>query len=661
MSSINFNKEQLSDLEFSLKREILLANDTGAYYSTTIANCHTRKYHGLFIVPQPQIDDNRYVLLSSLDETIVRKEQKMHLAAHRYPDTYFPQGYRHLESFSYKHIPQWIVKAEDIELCKEVLIVQNEDRVLTRYTVTKADAPFELRFDPFLSFRNIHTLGKVNMNGHKKTGKADNGASYKLYDGFSTLFLQFSRKPDFVAAPDWYYNIEYTREQERGYDYKEDLYTPGYFKIKLKKGDSVVFSAATSEIAPRKLSHLFEREIKSHHPLNNFSDYLENAGAQFIIYPNDETEIMAGYHWFGPWGRDTFIALPGLTLATGKPELCKKIIDANLKYLKNGLFPNVGRGENAAYNSADASLWFFWALQQYTYSTGTIGAAWEDYGDVMRSILNEYRKGTLYNIHMEDNGLLYAGSPGIAVTWMDAIVNGKPVTPRTGFAVELNALWYNAVCFALECAQHANDKNFIHEWYSLSEQINVSFTETFWNEEKGYLADCVNGSHHDWSLRPNQVIAASLPFSPINGEIKGSVLTIVKDKLLTPRGLRTLSPDDREYKGLYYGDQNNRDHAYHQGTVWPWLFGHFAEASLKMDNEGAKKFIETMYENFTPAINEYGVGTIAEIYDGEAPYNARGAISQAWSVAELLRTREMLKGHLYKRVVKKGVEETLTI
>ena len=639
-------------MEFSLQREILLVNHNRAYCSSTLANCNTRKYHGLLVVPQPHIDDNNYVLLSGLDETIIRGDKRIQLGTHRYPFVYSPQGYKFIGEFTYERCPQWSIRAEDIVINKEMLIVKDEDRVLIRYTVAQADTPVELRFDPFLAFRNIHTLSKANLDANKKAEKISNGVSFKLYKGFSNLFIQFSRKADFVAAPDWYYNVEYTREQERGYDYSEDLYSPGYFKVKLKKGDQIVFSAGISEISPRKLNNLFEHELKTRKPLHGFKDCLDYAAEQFIVKIN-EPEIMAGYHWFGPWGRDTFIALPVLTLSNGKPELCRKILDANLKHLKNGLLPNVGKGKNAAYNSADASLWFIWAIQQYIYHSETIGIAWEKYGDAIKSILDNYHKGTLYNIHTEDNCLLFAGEPGVAVTWMDAVVNGKPVTPRTGFAVDLNALWYNAICFALECAEHAGDKKFINKWISLPVQIELSFTETFWNDEKGYLADCVNSTHHDWSLRPSQVIAASLPFSPISEDIRNSLLNSVKDKLLTPRGLRTLAPRDENYKGIYHGTQHTRDLAYHQGTVWPWLLGHFAEAYLKIDGDKHKEMLQSIYENFAPAVLEYGIGTIAEIYDGDAPHEPKGAISQAWSVAELLRMRAMIIGPSHKTRVQK--------
>jgi predicted glycogen debranching enzyme len=316
-----------------------------------------------------------------------------------------------------------------------------------------------------------------------------------------------------------------------------------------------------------------------------------------------------------------------------------------LENLENGLFPNTGKKNTATYNTADASLWFIWALQQYAMHTKTLSKIWDEYGSHIKSVLENYRSGTLHHIHMLENNLIYAGEPGVAVTWMDAIVDGKPVTPRIGMAVELNALWYNAIRFALEVAAFGKDKKFISEWESLPIQIETSFEKTFWNEEKKYLADVVNDSFTDWSLRPNQVIAASLPYTPIRDEIKKSILKTVKEKLLTPRGLRTLSPDDANYKGVCFGSQRERDLAYHQGTVWPWLLGHFAEAYMKTFEESAMPFIQSIYENFAPAVLEYGIGTIAEIYDGDEPHKARGTISQAWSVAELLRIRSMMSAN----------------
>ena len=643
MSVMQFSKEQLINLDFSRSREWLQANDKGAYSSSTLVNCHTRKYHGLFVAPQPQLDDKMYVLLSSLDETILYRDKKIQLATHDYPGTCFPEGYRYLEDFSYSNICRWNILADDFQIRKELLFVKGENQLLIKYTLTETKHnSVQMMFNPLLAFRNIHAVSKANINVNRKTENVSNGIRLKMYAGFDDLFLQLSKKAVFVNAPDWYYHHEYSLEKERGYEFQDDLYCPGYFKLSLKKGEQIIFSVSLTETNPRKIKGLFESELKNDIQLRDFKECLEHAAEQFITSNNNGTEVIAGFHWFGRWGRDTFISLPGLTLATGKFHICKAVLDTMLKELKDGLFPNTGYGQHAAYNTADASLWFFWALQLYAARTASIVHVWKEYGTKMKFILKHYRKGTLHAIHMENNGLLYAGEPGTAVTWMDAMADGKPVTARTGMPVELNALWYNAVCFSLEAASAAGEQKFIDEWKSLPAQIESSFVSIFWDEEKGYLADCVNGHQKDWSFRPNQVIAISLPYSPLNDNMKNSVLEKTEEKLLTPRGLRTLAPGEENYKGCYAGDQRTRDMAYHQGTAWPWLSGHFAEAYLKIHGKNGLPFVQTMYKNFASAINEYGIGTIAEVYDGDAPYKAGGAISQAWSVAELLRMGDLI-------------------
>jgi predicted glycogen debranching enzyme len=660
MPFIHFSKEQLHDPHFSLEREIVQANSTGAYCSSSLLNCNTRKYHGLLVTPQPQLDENQYVLLSALDETIFQGAKKTQLATHHYPNTYYPEGYFHLEDFSYERIPQWIIKEGDLILKKEIMLAQDEERVFIRYTIIESKNPLLFRFDPFLAFRTIHTLSKSNNHVNRKTEKISNGIKLKMYSGFSNLFLQFSKQTEFIATPDWHYNNEYKQERERGYEYREDLYCPGYFKLSVKKGDQLIFSAGLTEVGPRRLKTLFESQLKKHIPIHNFKDCLEKAARQFVVNAEKRAEIIAGFHWFGRWGRDTFIALPGLTLATKQPKICKAVLDTMLKDLKDGLFPNCGSREKAVYNTADASLWFFWALQQYAIHTGTASQIWKEYGVKMKSILGHYRKGTGHNIHMMDNGLLFSGEPGVAVTWMDAVVDGKPVTPRVGMTVELNTLWYNAIRFSLETAALSGDRKFIKEWESLPFQIESSFREIFWDKDKGYLADYVNAHHTDWSLRPNQIFAASLPYSPIDDEIKRSLIEKIEQELLTPRGLRTLSPDDKHYKGSYHSDQRSRDLAYHQGTVWPWLLGHFAEAYIKLHSNKAETMIQLLYENFAPAVLEYGIGTIAEIYEGDKPHNARGAISQAWSVAELLRIRAMITENQQETKETSGTLQTVS-
>lgn len=649
MIKIQYYKEEILKPESSGK-EFILSNRLETYCSTTITGLNTRKYHGLLVTPQHQLDGERFILLSSLDETVIQDENDFKLATHKYPGSYYPEGYKFIEQFSYLKTPEWLFKINDIILKKELLLVSDVERVLLRYTVMEADEPFKLMLEPLLAFRKIHTLTRSNLAANKKFERIENGVKFKLYGGFNNLCIQLSRKVEYVPVPDWFYNIEYPLEQERGYSYQEDLYRPGYFKLRLKKGDAFVISAGLEEVGTRTLNPLFNKEFKSRKELNSMDTMLESAALQLLVYSPRSASVIAGLPWFGQWGRDTFIALPGLTLSTGHPELFNLVIKEMLKRLKEGLFPNTGN----SYNSADAPLWFFWSLQQYAAYTGSSRQLWKHYGARMKSILENYRIGTLYNIHCEHNGLLYVGAQGNAVTWMDAVVNGKPVTPRTGCPVEINALWYNAVCFALECAKHSKDNEFIFSWENLPSQIESSFNKAFKSPDKEYLADCVSGDFskgdvfiQDWTLRPNQIFALSLPYSLVNIKEAKVILETINEKLLTPRGLRTLTKDDPNYKGKYRGDHNTRDIAYHQGTVWTWLTGHFAEAYLKVYGDEGLPFVQSIYDNFASALTEYGLGTIAEIYDGDEPYKANGAPSQAWSVAELLRIRDMLKG-IYK-------------
>ncbi|MCX6181064.1 MAG: glycogen debranching enzyme N-terminal domain-containing protein [Bacteroidetes bacterium] len=644
MSLLHFNKAQLADFIGSSEKEFLETNKTGAYCSSSLVLCNTRKYHGLLVARQPKIDDHSYVLLASLNETVTQSLKSYELGTNQYPNTLYPQGYSFLEEYVGDKIPTWIFKVGGVTLKKEMLLVENEDRVLVRYTYLAGKGDIDFKIDPFTAFRKIHTVGKSNEEASLSCVVVENGIEYKMYPQYDSLFFQLSNSTHFINSPNWFFNVEYLRELDRGYEFREDLFSPGSFTTTIKKGEELIFSAGTKKTSAKKLSALFASEEQKIKTVKNFSDCLEKAAAQFIANTKKGTEICAGYHWFGRWGRDTFISLPGLTLETNQPEVCKSIIDTMLKDLKGGLLTNIGVGEAARYNSADASLWFFWALQKYVQHTGTSKNTWKEYGAKMKDILENYRKGTLYNIHMQENGLLYGGQEDVALTWMDAMVDNRPVTPRAGLAVDLNALWYNAICFSLEMAQLAGDKKFVAAWQDIPARLQASFKNMFWSVDNNYLADCIDGNHFDWSLRPNQVFAISLPYPLIDGEMAVSVLQEVKENLLTPRGLRTLSQNDRMYRGLYRGDQRERDLMYHQGVVWPWLLGHFAEAYLKVHGNKGKYLIKEIYDSFAPAINEYGLGSIAEIYDGDAPHKAVGTISQAWSIAELLRIRGMIKG-----------------
>jgi len=638
MAYLKFDKAQLINLEYSLSKEFIRSNRAGSYSSSTLIYCNTRKYHGLLVSPVENLDDERHVLLSAVDETIIERENEFNLGIRKYQgDIYSPRGHKYVRDFLSDPTPTLVYRVGGVIIVKECLLVEKEEQVLIRYTITESDVPIKMRFRPFLAFRNVHSLSKANMYANTRATLIPNGAKFKLYDGYPFLHLQFSKEAEFVPSPDWYYNIEYNKELRRGYDYKEDLLVPGYFELKAKKGDSIIFSASTLKAGPEQLSRKFTSEVNKRIPRDSFKNCLINAAQQFIIRKNKKTEIIAGFPWFGTWGRDTFISLPGLTLAIGDVATCKSVLDTQVSKMKNGLFPNMGSEDNPAFNTVDASLWFFWAVQQYTKEVKTYTTIWRLYGKAMKTVLEAYRSGTSYNIKMHENGLIYAGEPGKALTWMDAVVNGKPVTPRIGFPVEINALWYNAIRFSLDLAKKARDTVFVSEWGSLPELIKDSFIKAFWDPQKGYLADVVDYTTKDWSVRPNQVIAVSMDYSMLAPDIKKEVLNVVQRDLLTPRGLRTLSPTNTNYKGMYKGTQEMRDMAYHQGTVWPWLLEHFCEGYINLYKESGFAFLGQLINGFEPVMTELGIGTIPEIFDGDPPHRARGAISQAWSVAALLR------------------------
>jgi len=638
MAYLKFDKTQLINLEYSLSKEYVRSNRAGSYSSTTLIYCNTRKYHGLLVSPVENLDGDRHVLLSSFDETIIERENEFNLGIHKYQgDIYSPRGHKYIRDFLADPIPTLVYRVGGVVMTKESLLVEKEEQLLIKYTINESDVPIRLRFRPFLAFRNMHTLSKANLYANTRIKFIANGVKSRLYDGYPFLHMQFSTKVEFIPAPDWYYGIEYNKELRRGYDYKEDLFVPGYFEMSARKGDVILFSASTTEARPDQLKRKFTLELGKRIPRDSFKNCLINAAQQFIVKKNKKTEIIAGFPWFGSWGRDTFISLPGLTLAIGDTQTCKDVLDTQVLKLKNGLFPNMGSEENPAFNSVDAPLWFFWAVQQYAREVKDFTLVWQDYGKAMKSILNEYRQGTSFGIVMHENGLIYQGHPGKALTWMDAVVNGKPVTPRMGYAVEINALWYNAVQFCLDLAKREKDNRFFKEWESMPVLIRDSFLNTFWDVKKGYLADVVDGNYKDWSVRPNQVIAASLEFSPVDTEIKKAVLNVVERDLLTPRGLRTLSPKNESYRGIYKGTQEQRDLAYHQGTVWPWLLEHFCEGYMNLHKESGIGFLERLINDFEPVMIELGIGTMPEIFDGDPPHRARGAISQAWSVAALLR------------------------
>lgn len=638
MKEIVFEKNELINLESSLNKEIIETSTEGAYATTTLTNCNTRKYHGLFIVNQPKIDDEYHVLLSSLDETIINHNFTFHLALHKFPNnTYVPKGHKYIESYDLIKIPRVIYRIGDIVFEKEFCFL-SDNRLLIRYFVREANEEVILRLNPFLAFRQRHQLSKVNTYVDTSYQEVENGIKIRLYKNYDSLYMQFDKKINYIHSPDWYYNFEYLCESNRGYDSREDLITTGYFEAYLNKGDELFFISSLNGVNPRDIKKEFKKELGSREPLDSFDALLRRASNMFFVNRGNNLDVLAGYPWFGRWGRDSFIALPGLCIGLNNKNYFIRAIDTLIRDMKNGLFPNMGE----AYNSVDAPLWFFWALQKYVDWTGEKDMVWNKYKNTFINILKSYRYGENQGIEMLDNGLIWSGIEGKALTWMDAVVDGSPVTQRKGLCVEINSLWYNAIKFCIELAENNSDSEFINEWSGLSSLIEDNFKPCFWSKDIGYLADYIDGEYKDFSVRPNMIFACSLKYTCLSEKIRGLIIDRIKKELLTPIGIRTLSPTHKNYKDTYSGNQAQRDNSYHQGIAWPWLLGHFIEGYLKINKEEAIGYGECWLEAFEMRIKENGVGTIGEISDGVSPFNEGGCYNQAWSVAEVMRIRYML-------------------
>lgn len=650
MAAIHFDKTELGNLEYSLNREMLATNRAGGYMSTTMVCCNTRKYHGLVVCPKNDEDENNYVLLSSVDETVVQHEQSFNLAIHRFPGIYEPRGHKYITDFKYTPTPTITYRVGGVVLRKELLWVHERTQLLIRYTLEEAKSQTFLRLRPFLAFRNTHTVGRANLFADGRSYPIPGGVKNRLYEGFPFLHMQTNLESEFVAAPDWYYNFEYTEELRRGYPAHEDLLTTGYFEAEIKKGQSIIFSCSTEEIEPRNLDTVFAEELARRSDKIDVLSCLRHSARQFVVRHGKKTEVVAGYPWFGRWGRDTFIALPGITLTQGNVEACRAVIDTMTNEMSDGLFPNMG----TAYNSVDAPMWFYWTLQALEKQIkGGRKEIWKNYSGAMKSVLEAYRRGIGENIRVHDNMLVWASSPiAHAMTWMDAVVDGHPVTPRDGYQVEINALWYNAVCYTLELAKEANDTEFVAQWNQVPAVIKESFLRTFWFEKESYLADFVDGYGQNTFIRPNQIIACSMPYCMLDEEQKLNVVSIVRQHLLTPMGLRTLSPRNPLYQGRCEGDQPTRDRAYHQGTVWPWLLEHYVKTNFDLAGKLFLPQAEEILHNFDEEISLYGLASVAEIFDADPPHHPRGSISQAWSVGAILRINEMIEQYRDDKEIK---------
>lgn len=638
-----FKPEQLKQYDFASKFEWLETNGVGGYSSCTVAGANTRRYHGILVAAtQPPV--GRMVVLSKLEETIVTKDKRFELSANQYPGAVYPQGFQYLKRFDRNIFPEFTYECDGVELKKTIVGIHGENTVVILYELTKSKAPITLELKPFESCKDFHSEAKANDSIYQNY-LFDEGVFQTMnYEGCPEIFISVPGS-SFVDGKAWYYNYEHAVEQFRGLDYTEDLFTHGHFEVALKQGDKLGVIVSVEETRGRDAVELIGKEkLRREELMKPFAQSealrrLALAADQFIVKRGDLNTIVAGYPWFSDWGRDTMISLPGLCIATGRHHDLKNILKAFANSVSEGMLPNrfPDFGEHPEYNTIDATLWFFVAIYRYYQASKDITFITE-IAPVLTDIIEWHYKGTRYNIRVDENdGLLSGGQDGVQLTWMDAKVDGWVVTPRRGKAVEINALWYNALnilsFFDTELGDETNSK----KWKEKADKVNESFNEKFWNELRGCLYDYIDGDDKNPDLRPNQLYAISLPFPVLTKQRATRVLKVVTDQLYTPKGLRSLERSHPDYKHQYGGSIYSRDGAYHQGTVWGYLIGPYVDAYIFVKRDKGKKEASKIIEDYMKSMDERCVGSISEIFDAEEPYTSRGCFAQAWSVAEALR------------------------
>lgn len=647
MGYLKFEKALMTNLQDSLPRELLRTNRSGAYSCSTIVDCNTRKYHGLFVVPVPGLDDENHVLLSSVDPTVIQHGAAFNLGLHKYHGgNYSPNGHKYIREFDCDKVPTTIYKVGNAVLKKEVVLQCYEERILVRYTLLEGQGTTLLQFRPFLAFRSVREFTHENAAINREYHNVENGIATCLYEGYPQLFMQFSKYNEFHYEPYWYRGLEYPKEEDRGYHSDEDLYVPGYFEMKIRKGESIVFSGSTSEIKTSKLKRLFDDEVEIRQPRDNFFHCLVNAAHQFHNRKkNDDRYILAGYPWFKCRARDQFISLPGLTLNIEEQDYFELVMETAQRGLREFMKNDPLTVEMQDIDQPDVMLWCIWALQQYAKEAGKESCL-KLYGDFLREMMTYIENGKHPNLFLHANGLLYAEGKDRAITWMDGMLDGKPVNPRSGYIVEFNALWYNNLKFVAWLFSDTSDTEYASHLEQMAEECKTAFIDTFMNNY-GYLYDYVDGNMVDWSVRPNMILAAALDYSPLDQSQKKSVIDICTRELLTPKGLRSLSPKSGGYNPICTGDRDYRTRMYHQGTAWPWLGGFYLEACLKLYKRTRLSYVERQLIGYEDEVLNHCLGTIPEYFDGNPPYHGRGAISFAMNVGAVLRTLALLEKYKY--------------
>lgn len=644
---IRFDEDVLRDMNSATRREWLETNGLGGFASSTILGLNTRRYHGLLTAAtKPPV--GRVVLLSKLEETLVIKGERYELSANQYPGVIHPRGFEYLAEFKLDPFPVFTYKIGELTLQKTVFMVQGENTTVVQYEVSNAPDDCKLEVAPLIAFRDFHSTTHENGSIDGTIAVLPGMASITPYRGMPTLYFAHNAVTGH-AAGDWYRNFEYAEEQRRGLDYREDLFHPLTFTFDLNKDEIAVVIASTQRHEAAEAGELERHEIARRTQItvsapvkDAFVQSLTAAADQFISQRGALKTIIAGYHWFGDWGRDTMIALPGLTLVTGRYEIARDILLAFAKHVDRGMLPNIfpDADETPEYNTVDATLWYFEAIRQYGEYSGDIETVKDKLYPVLTDIIDWHLRGTRYSIKVDSkDGLLHAGEAGVQLTWMDAKIGDWVVTPRSGKPVEIQALWYNALCTMEHFARAFDDMDRAMRYSQMAEQARSSFNQKFWNEKENCLYDVIDGDVQDGSLRPNQAIATSLKYSMLSPERARAVLAKIEAELLTPYGLRTLSPHDSRYVGEYHGDPKMRDSAYHQGTVWPWLLGPFISGYVKAFGRTAETLqkVRGWLEALQGHLSDAGLGSISEIFCADPPHTPCGCVAQAWSVAEVLR------------------------
>ena len=642
MSYLRFDKTLMTNLQESLPKEILRSNRSGAYSCTTLVDCNTRKYHGLLVVPVPELDDENHVLLSSLDATVIQHGAEFNLGLHKYNgDNFAPRGHKYIREFDSLQVPTTVYRVGGVLLRREMVFQHFENRLIIRYTLLDAHSETTLRLRPFLAFRSVREYTHENSRASRDYYDVENGIKTCLYPGYPDLYMQINKENKFVFQPDWYRGVEYPKEQERGYATNEDLYVPGYFEFNIKNGESVVFSAGLSEVKTDTLAQLADFEVNVRTPRDNFYNNLVNNAHQFIISRDGENYVLAGYPWFKCRARDLFISLPGLTLTNNEVEKFELVMKTAEKAIRNFIEGEPIGVKIYEMEQPDVLLWAVWCIQQYGKIVG-LQKCVEKYGALVREIMEWIRADKHPGLELHNNGLIYApGGKDKAITWMNSSSYGRPIVPRTGYIVEFNALWYNALMFSAEICRHMKDEKEALPLEGLATKAGKSFVDMFLNEH-GYLLDYVDGNMMSWEVRPNMVFAVAFDYSPLDAKQKKSILDFCTKELLTPKGLRSLSPKSGAYNPMYVGPQTQRDYAYHQGTAWPWLAGFYMEACLRVFGRSRVSFIERQLVGYEEELFYHCIGTLPELFDGNPPFHGRGAISFAMNVAEIMRVVKLL-------------------